>query len=75
MHIKPSHFLLLDATETFKSYFGPVDGVNYTLDDVVCDGSEESLTDCFFAGPGLHNCRPGEIAGVVCKGNYQSVQK
>ncbi|XP_071476169.1 scavenger receptor cysteine-rich domain-containing protein DMBT1-like [Diadema antillarum] len=36
------------------------------LDDVECSGSESNLAECYHPPVGLHNCRHGEDAGVVC---------
>ena len=58
-----------EATVTLNSAFGAIPGVEFALDDVRCNGNETSLTQCFYAGPGLHNCDSTEIAGVICKGN------
>ncbi|XP_066566105.1 deleted in malignant brain tumors 1 protein [Amia ocellicauda] len=41
------------------------------LDDVVCSGSEASLTQCTYQPFGTHNCGHSEDAGVVCSGSIQ----
>ena len=43
----------------------------YHLDDVNCDGSENSLSDCPHAGIGVENCVTGaEEAGVMCTSKF-----
>ncbi|XP_037619294.1 uromodulin [Sebastes umbrosus] len=37
------------------------------LDDVICFGSEPSITDCRHPGFGVHNCRHIEDASVICE--------
>ena len=37
------------------------------LDDVTCNGTEESLFDCPNIGVGVHNCGHYEDAGVRCQ--------
>ena len=52
------------SNANFGSSSGP-----YHLDDVYCRGSETSLFSCnLYAGIGVHNCRPGNEAGVKCVG-------
>ncbi|XP_066275078.1 uncharacterized protein [Branchiostoma lanceolatum] len=57
-----------DIASSYKesSYFGRGSGSTW-LNNVDCDGDEETLLDCGSDGWGVHNC-PGhyEDAGVVC---------
>ena len=49
-----------------NAYFGS-GNEPYHLDDVSCSGSETSLLSCRRGySIGVHNCRPGNEAGVKC---------
>lgn len=50
--------------------FGEGENLKIILDDVQCEGTEETLLDCQHAGVGIHNCGHYEDAGVVC-GNLE----
>ena len=39
----------------------------FLLDDVDCEGTEESLLECEHAGRGVSNCSSWEYAGVSCE--------
>ena len=45
--------------------FGQGEGLIF-LDDVRCNGSENTLDDCPGENVGVHNCGHGEDVGVVC---------
>ncbi len=38
----------------------------YLLDEVGCDGTENTLLECDHAGRGVHDCTSWEYAGVTC---------
>ena len=45
--------------------YGQGDGTIW-IDDVLCRGSEEGLSQCLHSGWGVHNCRHYEDASVIC---------
>ena len=49
--------------------FGEGQG-SIVLDDVVCQGGEDSLAECSHPGFFEHNCRHAEDAGVRCLGKF-----
>ena len=71
-----SSLYLKDVTAYLNAYFGESSGP-YHLDDLHCNGYEANLTACFRHytsggvynnGIGVHNCAPGNEAGVKCDG-------
>lgn len=46
---------------------GDGDQPNYVLDVLRCSGNETSLNDCESNGWDVHECRPEETVGVICK--------
>ena len=69
-------FYLKDATSYPNAYFGESSGP-YHLESVRCNGHEATLLDCRRQyttgginnqGIGVHNCAPGNEAGVKCDG-------
>ena len=48
------------------SHFGNGNGP-FLLDDLDCEGNENSILDCKFNPWRQHDCRPSEWAGVTCK--------
>ena len=52
----------LEARE--RGYYGVSGG--FFLDSVNCTGDESNLLYCVHGGLGYHDCKEGEVAGVVC---------
>ena len=48
-----------------EAFFGRGNGP-ILYDEVACIGTEARLADCPSDGIGVHDCLPGEDAGVVC---------
>ena len=55
----------LASNATLRARFGLGQGQIW-LDDVQCNGNENSLHLCPHRGRGLHNCAHSEDAGVIC---------
>ena len=45
--------------------FGPGVGT-IVLDDVNCNGNEDSILDCYHKGLGKSNCRHSQDVGIIC---------
>ncbi|KAM9770613.1 neurotrypsin isoform 1-T1 [Menidia menidia] len=54
-----------NAKARVMAYFGEGTGPIH-VDNVKCNGGEQSLADCVKQTPGTHNCRHSEDAGVIC---------
>ena len=71
LHLNLKHLYglisLIGALAYSNAYFSSGSGPYY-LDDVHCSGSESSLLSCSrgYSEIGVHNCRPGNEAGVKC---------
>ncbi|KAI5175049.1 Deleted In Malignant Brain Tumors 1 Protein [Manis pentadactyla] len=52
-------------TAPVGAQFGEGEG-DFLLDDVDCTGTESFLGECPHADWSIHNCGPGEDAGVIC---------
>ncbi|XP_061168027.1 uncharacterized protein LOC133176972 [Saccostrea echinata] len=48
-----------------EGYFGPGSGITL-LDDVKCQGTEKSISQCRHNGWGINNCEHSEDVGVIC---------
>ena len=55
------------ATAVLYSTYGSVVD-NFIMDDVNCDGTEDSLEDCSYSP--TDNCGTSEGAGVICRGTF-----
>lgn len=46
------------------------------MDDVVCEGDEQSISQCIFSGWGSSDCEVTEAAGVICRNKvYANIVK
>ena len=64
--------MIITATVPVKESFHELDvfAVHYWLDDIRCNGTEESLLDCEHAAPGLHDCGYNERAELLVSLHY-----
>ena len=74
--LKKKIFTCSDATVYSNAHFGESSGP-YHLDNVYCNGYETKLLSCYRQytsggiynnGIDVHNCAPGNEAGVKCDG-------
>ncbi|CAH2059220.1 unnamed protein product, partial [Iphiclides podalirius] len=56
------------GTATHGGHFGET-ARKFWMDDVVCEGNEDSLAHCIFSGWGFSDCDSSEAAGVICHEN------
>ena len=55
------------ANSTADDLYGTApSGNNFVLDDLGCNGKEESIFDCPHNGEWIENCQAANIAGVHC---------
>ena len=53
------------GTSTIESYFGIVPST-FSMDDVACKPSDNTINDCSYKDEITENCGPNEGAGVEC---------
>ena len=63
-----SYIFSTDAIAYSNAYFGEGTGT-IELDDVSCDGTENTLLDCTHSTIGTSDCSHSEDAGVKCQSN------
>lgn len=59
------NYIGLVSVVSNPSVFGSGEGQIW-LDDVHCNGSEDSILDCYHRGLGAHNCQHTEDVGIIC---------
>jgi hypothetical protein len=61
------HYVCCRCGVVAKGDFGPGSGLTL-LDDVKCQGTESSISQCQHRGWGVNNCGHSEDVGVICNG-------
>jgi len=56
-------------TSTALASYGAGTGIIW-IDNVLCRGNEEGLSQCLHSGWGVHNCGHSEDASVICDGKF-----
>ena len=59
------NYIGLVSVVLHPSVFGSGEGPIW-LDDVDCNGSEDSIFDCYHNDIGVHNCQHSEDVGIIC---------
>lgn len=60
------HHQCVAAVAAGRAHYGAGTGPIF-LDNVDCEGTEETLLDCVHNGASIHNCGHYEDAGVLCQ--------
>ncbi|KAG5448646.1 Lysyl oxidase 2B [Clonorchis sinensis] len=58
-----------------RNHYGSRISGAYLMDEVRCTGAENRITDCQFAGWGIHDCKQNEEVGVKCAYEAPIVQR
>lgn len=69
MHTLNLVYVESDIVPLGRAYFGEGSG-NIFLDEILCTGDEERLSDCHHEAGNSHDCTHAEDAGVRCGGEF-----
>ena len=58
----------IGSIPVLRSHLGSPPNRTIILDNVICTGREENLSECDHNGVGVDNCDRSEEAGVECEG-------
>ena len=58
----------IGSIPVLRSGLGSPPNRSIILDNIVCTGTEENLSECDHNGVGVNNCDRSEEAGVECEG-------